>query len=174
MTTTRRITLTAILFAAAMVLSLIEGLLPPLPIPGARFGLSNVPVMYALIAMGPGSSMAIALLKAGFALLARGGAAGLLSLCGGVLAVGAMWLARARLGGRNTYTFLSLCGAIAHNLGQWAAVSLLYAGMNLLYYLPMLLAAGVAAGLITAVLLRAAMPLLSRFAPQTPQCRRRS
>jgi len=169
MTNTRRVTLTAILFAAAMVLSLIEGLLPPLPIPGARFGLSNIPVMYALIAMGPGSSMAIAVLKAGFALLARGAAAGLLSLCGGVLAVAAMWLALTLLRDKNTYVFLSLCGATAHNLGQWAAVSLLYAGMNLLSYLPLLLAAGVAAGLVTAVLLRTVMPLLSRFAQQKRQ-----
>jgi heptaprenyl diphosphate synthase len=174
MSRTRHITLTALLFAAAIILSLVEGVLPPLPIPGARFGLSNIPVMYALIAVGPGSSLTIALLKAGFALLTRGGAAGLLSLCGGVLSVGAMWLAWAKLRERNTYTLLSLCGAIAHNLGQWAAVSLLYAGVSLLSYLPLLLAAGVAAGLVTAVLLRAAMPVLTRFVPRTPQCPPRS
>jgi heptaprenyl diphosphate synthase len=174
MNKTRALAVTAILFAVAMVLSLAEGMLPPLPVPGARFGLSNIPVMYALIAIGPWGAMAISLLKAGFALLTRGGAAAWLSLCGGVLSVLAMWLAQSRLREKNTYTFLSVCGAVSHNIGQWAAVSLLYAGVSLLYYLPVLLAAGVAAGVVTAILLRAVMPLLSRSLQRTQQYRRRS
>ena len=43
-----RLTITAVLAALALAISFLEGFLPPLPIPGARLGLANLVVMYAL------------------------------------------------------------------------------------------------------------------------------
>ena len=43
-----RLTVTAILAALALALSFLEGLLPPLPVPGARLGLANLAVMFAM------------------------------------------------------------------------------------------------------------------------------
>ncbi len=47
---TQELVLAAMIFATALVLSIIENMLPPLPIavPGVKFGLSNIAVMYAL------------------------------------------------------------------------------------------------------------------------------
>ena len=47
---TSLLVLTAMLFAIAIVLSLVEGALPALipSVPGVRFGLSNIAVMYSL------------------------------------------------------------------------------------------------------------------------------
>lgn len=48
-TPTRKIVLTAMFFATAIVLSIMESAIPmPIPIPGVKFGLSNIVVMYAL------------------------------------------------------------------------------------------------------------------------------
>jgi heptaprenyl diphosphate synthase len=46
--------LTSLIFAAALVLAVVENALPPLPIavPGVKFGLSNIAVMYALFFLG--------------------------------------------------------------------------------------------------------------------------
>ena len=44
----RRTALLGLLSAMALVLSVLEALLPVLPIPGAKLGLSNIVTMYAL------------------------------------------------------------------------------------------------------------------------------
>jgi len=160
---TRLLTQTALLFALAVVLSLVEGLLPALPVPGVRLGLSNIPVMYALFFLGKGPAASIAGLKGAFAALTRGAAAGLLSVSGGLCSVGAMalllWLSKKRA----SCFLLSICGAVCHNLGQLAAVSLLYETFGFQFYLPVLLAAGIAAGAVTAVLLRVLQPAFARL-----------
>ena len=55
----RRAALLGLLSALALALSFLEGLLPPLPVPGARLGLSNLVTMYALSALGLPSALAI-------------------------------------------------------------------------------------------------------------------
>ena len=46
--------LTSLIFSAALVLAIVENTLPALPIavPGVKFGLSNIAVMYALFFSG--------------------------------------------------------------------------------------------------------------------------
>lgn len=162
---TRRLVLTALFFAVSLVLSLVESGLPPLPlpVPGVRLGLANIAVMYALFFLGRGPAFAIAVLKAGFAALTRGPVAGLLSLCGGLLAVGVMALLLFLFRERLSYFLLSVCGAVCHNLGQFAAISLVYTTMNLWPYLPVLLLLGTAAGAVTAALLKVLKPAFDRL-----------
>lgn len=164
--------LTALLFAAALVLALVEGALPPLPVPapGVRLGLSNIAVMYTLLFVGAWPALCIAVLKAGFVLLLRGTAVGaLLSLAGGVLSVCGMLALKALSRGRCSVFLLSLCGAVLHNVGQYAAISLLYTGVSMAPYLPVLLVAGLCTGLFTSVLLRAVLPALRRVLPDKTQ-----
>ena len=78
----------ALLFAAAMALSWLEGLLPAfVPVPGIKLGLSNVVTMYTLFFVGWPSAVVLAVLKGGFEMLTRGLTAGLLSAAGGLLSV---------------------------------------------------------------------------------------
>ena len=56
--------LLGILCAVAVALSFLEGLLPALPIPGAKLGLSNIVTMYALSALGLPAALAVAALGA--------------------------------------------------------------------------------------------------------------
>ena len=84
----KRLALTAMLFAVAVVLSIVEGMAPALlPVPGARFGLSNIAVMYALFFLKKQDAFWIALLKGLFAALTRGAVAGILSGFGGVCSI---------------------------------------------------------------------------------------
>ena len=62
-----------------------------------------------------------------------------------------------------SYTAISISGAIAHNTGQFIAVSFIYTGMYLWAYLPVLLVSGVIAGIVTAVLLRFIIPAFERL-----------
>lgn len=162
---TRKLVLTALFFAISLVLSLVESGLPPLPIPvpGVKLGLANIAVMYALFFLGRSPALTIAVLKAGFVVLTRGPVAGFLSLCGGALSVAAMAMLMFVFGERISYLLLSVAGAICHNLGQFAAISVVYTGMYLLPYLPVLLVAGVVAGAFTAALLKVIRPAFQRI-----------
>src|SRR5699024_6514019 len=90
----RKIAVCGLLGALALVLTLLEGMLPPIPglPPGARPGLSNIVTMFAAGSLGLPYALAIALLKGVFAFLTRGVTAGLMSLSGGLMSTLAMWV----------------------------------------------------------------------------------
>lgn len=90
------IALIGLLGALALVLGILENLLPPLPgmPPGAKAGLSNLVTMFAAGAIGLPAALFIAAIKGLFAFLTRGVSAGLMSLCGGLLStliMGILW-----------------------------------------------------------------------------------
>lgn len=155
--TLRRITTFALMLSLVFVLSIIEGILLPLPL-HLRLGLSNVVTMYALFFMGRRYAFALALLKSTSVCLTRGPVAGLLSLSGGVFSLFVIVLLAA-IRPQASYFLLSACGAVGHNIAQLAAASWLTSTNLLLVLLPLLTASGVLAGGLTAVLLRAVMPL---------------
>lgn len=162
MSKARSITNMAMLFAVAIVLSFLESLLPPLPYlpPGFKLGLSNIAVMYALFFMGRKSAFTIAVLKSGFVFMTRGATSGILSLSGGLASVLVM-LALAAVGNKKiSYLMLSISGAIFHNLGQLAALTLLMLNTYALWYTPVLLAAGIVMGFVTGSVLKIVMPAL--------------
>ena len=64
-----RVALLGILCALAVALSFLEGLLPVLPVPGAKLGLSNIVVMATLSSMNLPAALAVVFVKAAFALL---------------------------------------------------------------------------------------------------------
>lgn len=166
MNKTHMLVLTSLLFAAALVLAIVENMLPPLPIavPGVKFGLSNIAVMYALFFLGKKQAYAIGILKAGFVFMTRGGIAGLLSLSGGVLSITVMILLMLLFRTRITYLIISIFGAVFHNVGQFIVITVIYTGMNMWAYFPVLLISGLAAGIVTSTLLKFIMPAFKRLA----------
>lgn len=163
---TQMLVLTSLIFAAALVLAIVENMLPPLPIavPGVKFGLSNIAVMYALFFLGKKQAYAIGILKAVFVFMTRGGIAGLLSLSGGVLSITVMILLMLIFRNRITYLVISIFGAVFHNVGQFIVISVIYTGMNMWAYFPVLLISGLAAGIVTSTLLKFIMPAFKRLA----------
>ena len=153
-----------VLLGLVMVLSLLEHLfvMPFMP-PHVKPGLANVIVMYSVFAMGGRSAVWLVVMKALFVLVTRGLVAGLLSFCGGLLSVGVIILFSTIYRKRLGYAVISVGGALAFNGGQLAVAMVLMATPMLVFYLPLLMVAGIAAGLLTGALLRALMPVLQRL-----------
>ena len=159
---TRKVVLTAVLFAVALVLSIVESMIPPVPIPvpGVKFGLSNIVVMYSLLLLGKSTAFTIAILKSMFAIITRGTVAGLLSFTGGIFSILIMIVLMYIFKDSISYFILSVFGAVFHNIGQFTAISLIYVGMNFWFYLPLLIILGFFAGIVTSSLLRFILPAL--------------
>lgn len=152
---------TAMLASTAAVLSVIEDMLPELPVPGARLGLANLPVMTAVSTMGLGSGLCVALFKAFIALITRGPVAGAMSLSGSVLSTLVMWAVisfdRNKLG----FVGIGVLGAVSHNMGQFA-VSLFIIGAAVDFYLPYLIIMAVFTGAFIGFVNSIIVPVLFR------------
>lgn len=57
---------------------------------------------------------------------------------------------------------ISICGGVAHNIGQYILAAVLLKGTDLRYYFPVLLAAGVACGAVNGILTKTIRPYLVR------------
>lgn len=162
---TRRLALTGMLFALAMVLGVLESAVVPLmglP-PGIKPGLANIVVLYALLFLPGWESLMLVLLKAGLGFITRGAVAGGLSLAGGLLSLLVMWCLL-RLPRAPGIALVSVAGALAHNLGQLSLFAVLF-GAFAFSYAPVLAVSGVVMGLLTALTLRALLPVLRKASP---------
>ncbi len=157
------VALTGMLFALALVLSVLESWITPLLglAPGVKIGLANIVVMYALLCMNRRQALILVMLKAAFALLTRGVAAALLSGCGGLVSLAVMCLLL--LGKQQPTLFiLSAAGAIAHNVGQLCMAAILLGSRFALGYAPVLLVSGLLVGWLTGTLLRTLLPSMQK------------
>ena len=158
----RKIAVCGLLGALALVLTLLEGMLPPIPglPPGARPGLSNIVTMFAAGSLGLPYALAIALIKGVFAFLTRGVTAGLMSLFGGLMSTLAMWAVWKKT--RFSLLFTGVCGALAHNAAQ-LCIAVLLTGRAALFYIPAMLLLSIVCGLCTGLVLRLLLPLLEKL-----------
>ena len=169
---TRRIALSGLLFALAMALSFIEGTLTiPGLLPGMKLGLANIVVMYALFFMGPRQALVLDVLKSLFVFLVSGFTAGLLSLCGGLLSLLVMWVLYYLLPVRPTWFMLSVCGALAHNIGQLLGAGVIISSSLSFYYAPVMLVLGLVMGALTSITLKALLPALGKMGFSTQEKR---
>lgn len=152
---------TGILAALAVVLSLLENLLPPVPgmPPGAKLGLSNIVSMYTAGCVGFFPAMAVALVKGLFAFLTRGITAGLMSTVGGLFSTLIVWLLKKL---RFGLLGASAAGALAHNAAQ-LMIACLLTSSAVLYYAPILVLLGTASGILTGLVLGVLLPPLEKL-----------
>ena len=135
----------ALLTALAMVLSWLESMLPlPAAAPGMKLGLTNLVVLFALYRMGPRPAAAISLVRVLLVSMTFGNAYSFAySLAGAAVSLAVM-LALKRTG-RFSILGVSIAGGVGHNLGQ-ILVAAAVLGDAVIWYLPVLLVSGVAAG----------------------------
>lgn len=160
----QRITFTALMTAAALVLSYAENLLPTaafLP-PGAKLGLSNVVIMFAASSLGIADVLLIVIAKAFFAFITRGVTAFLMSLAGGLLSAVCLVLIFRKIKSLG-YIGTGVASAFCHNAGQLAVSFLLVKSTAVWGYAPIMCIMSVATGILTGLLLRAAMPYLNNI-----------
>ncbi len=160
---TRKLTFTALLVAVAIILSVIEGMFVFVPaIPGIKVGLSNIAVMFAIFFIDKRTALSIAVLKSLFALITRGAMAGLLSMSGGIVSIFVM-IALPYIWKNISTAIVSVLASISHNLAQFAVISIIYAPMSMLPYLPVLLISGTIFGVANGIFLHAIRPALLRL-----------
>ena len=161
MNKTKKIALTGLMLAIIIILSAIEHiLLPPLPFlpPNMKLGLSNIIIMYCVFFISKTQAVTLNTAKSLFVFLMRGSVAASLSFCGGILSILIIIMLIYIFKERVSYTAVSVAGAVAHNIGQFAAVSIIIYSPYIIYYLPVLLISGVILGNITGLLLKIIMP----------------
>lgn len=151
---TERIAGLGLLTSLALIASYIELLIPiPIGIPGIKLGLANMVTVWALYALGPTEALAVnglRILLAGF--LFGSLSMILYSLAGAVLSFLCMYMAKRC--GTFSVTGVSMIGGVTHNMGQLlVAMSVLETG-SLLYYGPVLLAAGLITGTLIGLVTR--------------------
>lgn len=162
---TKKMTTIAMLFALAIVLSVIESMIAPifaLP-PGVKLGLGNVVVMYCMVYLGYASAFEISALKGFFALLTRGVIAGALSFTGGVFSITIMFILIKLLKDKVNYYTLSVFGALFHNIGQLVALAVFFSSAFTFAYMPVLAISAVVMGLATGATLKVVIPALKRI-----------
>lgn len=157
------VALAGMLFALACVMSLLENMIMLPTMPGVKIGLANIVVMYALFFIGKRYAFLLVLLKAGFNAMVMGVTAGAISLSGGLISLLAIIAVSAASKNKASYYFLSVTGAVFHNMGQLLVAGALLKFSITLYYAPVLIIAGIIVGTITAAALKIIMPALSKL-----------
>lgn len=141
-----------VFLAFALILSYIESLIPfYFGIPGMKLGLANLIVVVMLYLAGTKEAFVISVLRILLSGFLFGNMFGILySLAGGLLSFFVMWLVK-RAGHFHTVT-VSVCGGIFHNVGQLLVAALVVENYNVLYYMPVLLVAGILTGFVIGIL----------------------
>lgn len=156
--TTRRVALSGLLIAMMLVLGYVESLLPSVSgVPGIKLGLSNGVLIFAVYMLDIPTAWVLMVLKVLLSGLLFGGINAIIySLAGGVLSLLAM-TALSRIKGVHPVT-VSMAGGVMHNVGQVAvAMMILSRTQQLLYYMAILVLAGMACGALTGVCASAVM-----------------
>ena len=141
-----------VLVALAFIFSYIETLIPfeMIGIPGIKLGLANLVVVVAMYTMRTWDAFIISLVR----ILLVGFTFGNLysavyGLCGGLLSFVVMVLIKkADWFG---IVGVSLTGGIFHNIGQLIVAMLVVETFSVIYYVPVLLTAGMLAGLVIGI-----------------------
>ena len=141
-TDTKKLTMTALLAALALIFSYIEVLIPFSPaIPGIKLGIANLAVIVALYHMGLKYAITINVVRIFIAGLLFSGVFGIIySLAGAILSMTVMVLLKKT--GLFSVAGVSMAGGVAHNLGQILAAAFLVSNLSIFIYFPVLIFSG--------------------------------
>ncbi len=155
----KKIALYGMMVALAFTFSYLESLIPfDFGIPGVKLGLANLVVVVAIYMMKPAEAFSIAVIRIFLAALTFGNAYSLAySLCGGLLSFIVMYFAKKT---RLSEVGVSMLGGIFHNTGQIIVAALVMKTARIVYYLPVLLIAGLITGFLIGI---SAKLIIDRF-----------
>lgn len=138
--------------AVAIILGYVESLFPVfVGIPGIKLGLANLVTVFLLYTCSYREAAFVSFIR----ILVIGFMFGnlfsiLFSLAGAALSLICMLLAKKYSG--LSIVGVSIVGGVAHNLGQIIVASLVVENINLFYYFPALLVAGLITGFLIGIL----------------------
>ena len=146
----RKLTVSAMLAAAALIIFTVEAQIPALtPIPGIKLGLANVITVFALYYLGAGEAAAILAVRILLGSLLTGTVSAMIySAAGGILAFAVSVMLKRFFPPKRMW-IVSAFSAVAHNFGQIAAAVFVTSTPELLWYFPVLTASGIVTGAFT-------------------------
>lgn len=148
-----------VMVALAFTFSYLESLIPfDFGIPGVKLGLANLVVVVALYIMKPSQAFAISVIRILLASLTFGNVYSLAySLCGGLLSFAVMLAFKKS---KLSVIGVSMLGGICHNVGQIVMAAIVMQTARIVYYLPVLLIAGLITGMLLGIVSKA---VINRF-----------
>lgn len=152
---TKKIAKISMLLSISVVLGLIESFIPIFNgiAPGIKVGLANIVIVFAIYNLSFKDAVYISVLRVILMGILRTGLFSItffFSLVGALFSVCVMYFAKKI----NVLSIVgvSICGAIAHSIGQIIVAILFLSNVNILYYLPVLLISSVITGIIVGML----------------------
>lgn len=141
-----------VFIALALVLSYLESLVPlNFAVPGVKLGLANLVTVVALYMLGLKPAILISIGRIILSGILFGNVTVIIySLAGAGLSIVVMCIVRKIK--IFSVTGISICGAIAHNIGQIAVAAFVMENANILYYMLILCITGAIAGTLIGVL----------------------
>ena len=148
---TKKIALLGISLSLAMILSFVESLIPPLvAVPGIKIGLANLVVVFLLYQAGVKYAAAVSLVRVILSSMLFGNLQIFaFSFVGAILSLAGMAIMKKT----NLFSIItvSVCGGILHNIGQIIVAAVWTSTPEIMYYLPVLLVSGTAAGILIGI-----------------------
>lgn len=139
----------AVLSAMALISFMIEGLFPPLFLPGAKMGISNVFSMLALFALGPLDAFVVVAVRTTLGSLFTSGLSTMMySFSAGMAAVIVSAYLVQFVFPRVSIVAISVVSAVVHNLAQVIIFCLTSNTPQMFYYAPWMALLGIVAGII--------------------------
>ncbi len=148
---THRLALMGLLTALGLIIGYIEFLIPiPLGIPGVKPGFANIVIVWALYSLGPWEALMINGMRIFLSGFLFGNFSMILYSLAGA-AVSFLCMCLAKKSGLFSMTGVSMIGGVMHNMGQLLVAMAVLETVSLVYYGPVLLAAGVITGLLIGI-----------------------
>lgn len=135
----------------ALIFSYVETLIPiQFGIPGVKLGLANLIIVIALYRMKLSEAYLLSIVRVLLAGFIFGNYFSIIySLAGGLLSLTVMALLRKK--GGFSVIGVSIAGGVFHNIGQLIIASVIMETFSVMYYVPVLLIAGLVTGLLIGI-----------------------
>lgn len=135
----------------ALIFSYVETLIPiQFGIPGVKLGLANLIIVIALYRMKLSEAFLLSIVRVLLAGFIFGNYFSIIySLAGGLLSLTVMALLRKK--GGFSVIGVSIAGGVFHNIGQLIIASVIVETFSVMYYVPVLLIAGLVTGLLIGI-----------------------
>lgn len=147
--TAKKIAALAVFTALSLIMFLIENLFPPLFIPGAKMGLSNIFSFAALILYGPVEAFAVIVVRTLLGAVFAGNVSSLIySFTGGVVAMAVSSLLVCTVYPKISLMAISIAAAVAHNVTQNVMFVIVSQTPLMFSYMPYLALIGLLSGAI--------------------------
>ena len=149
----KRVSLIAMFSAFAIMVSYIETFIPSIGIPGVKLGLANIVIVLAIYILDVRYAIVIDLVRILIIGFLFGNLFSIFFALGGAFLSILVMVILNKVFDFSIIT-VSIFGGVFHNVGQILVALIAVSTYNVLYYLPVLLIAGMICGLIIGILAR--------------------